>query len=269
MTDFEFHLPVGEYYLKITSKHERLHQSLVRWYQFTQNPSDIKLAAINIVITAEDYSLHPVEPVTQWEGNRCQYSGRGCKGIIEGSDPAMLWINPNVGFQYIELFFRVVTAIRIFSVGGVMLHAAGIVRDQLGYIFTGYSGAGKTTVCRLSDGCTVLNDDMVILSTNDSGWQISATPFTNPTQVRPGSGSARLHQILILKQDKNHHLEDIPNSKAVAELLTHVPVISTSSQHTSSLVNRCEDIIHKTPVKELHFLPDKGFWELLGPIDQL
>ena len=269
MTDFEFRLPVGNYYLHITTQHARLHQSLVKWYQFTQSPSEIKLAAIEIVISAEDYSLHPVEPATKWEGNRCQYSGRGCKGIVEDHDPAILWIHPNVAFQYIELFFRVVTAIRIFSLGGLMLHAAGIVRNQLGYIFTGYSGAGKTTVCRLSEGYTVLNDDMLILSLTESGWQISATPFTNPTQVRPGSGSAPLHQILFLKQDKNHHLEDVPNSKAIAELLTHVPVISTSSQHASSLVNRCEDIIRKTPVKELHFLPDKGFWELLDPIDQL
>jgi len=263
MTDYEFHLPVGEYYLQITSKHERLHQSLVRWYQFTRNPSDLKLGAIQIVMTEEDFSLYPVEPETKWEINRCQYSGRGCKGIIEDHDPAILWINPNVGFQYIELFFRVVTAIRIFSVGGVMLHAAGIVRDQLGYIFTGYSGAGKTTVCRLSEGCTVLNDDMLILSPTESGWQISATPFTNPTQVRPGSGIAPLHKILYLVQDKDHHLEDVPNSKAVAELMTHVPVMSQSPQHTSALVSRCVDIIRKTEVKELNFLPDKGFWDLL------
>lgn len=269
MTDFEFRLPVGNYYLHITTQHARLHQSLVKWYQFTRNPSDLKLGTIQIVTTEEDFSLQPIAPETKWEDNRCHYFGIGCRGIVDTTDPAILWINPFVGFQYIELFFRVVTAIRIFYIGGFMLHAAGVVRDQLGYIFTGYSGAGKTTVCRLSEGCTVLNDDMVILSPADSGWQISATPFTNPTQVRPGSGSAPLHQILFLKQDKDHHLEDILNSKAIAELLTHVPVISISSQHTSSLVNRCEDIILKTPVNELHFLPDKGFWELLDPIDQL
>ena len=263
MTDFEFPLPVGEYYLQINSQLESLHESLVRWYQFTQTPSDKKLSAIDIVVTAEDFSSHPIEPTTKWEGNRCHYVGRGCKGIVEDHDPAILWISPNTGFQYIELFFRVVTAIRIFSLGGLMLHAAGIVKDQKGYIFTGYSGAGKTTVCRLSEGCTVLNDDMVILSNSDSGWQISATPFTNPTQVCPGSGNAPLHRILFLRQALTHHLEDVPNSKAVAELLTHVPIISHSTYHVSSLTNRCVDIIQKTNVKELHFLPDRGFWDLL------
>jgi hypothetical protein len=266
MTDFDFRLPIGEYYLQISTQYERIHQSLVRWYQFARNRSNIKLGAVDIVITDEDNSYHPIDPITQWDGNDCHYFGRGCRGIIEASDPAILRIHPNVGFQNIEHFFRVVTAIRIFSLGGLLVHGAGIVKDQLGYIFTGYSGAGKTTVCRLSEGIVVLNDDMVILSPTVSGWQISATPFTNPTQVRPGSGSAPLHQILFLRQDKDHHLEDIPNSKAVAELLTHVPVISLSPQYTSSLVIRCIDIIRKTSVKELHFLPDNGFWKLLGPM---
>lgn len=263
MTDYEFYLPVGEYYLQVTTQHERLHQNLARWYQFTRNPSELKLGAINIVITEEDYSSHPEEPATQWEGNQCQYFGRGCKGIVEDYNPAILWINPSVRFQYIELFFRVVTAIRIFTVGGVMLHAAGIVRNQLGYIFTGYSGAGKTTVCKLSKEFLVLNDDMLILSPTESGWQISATPFTNPTQVCPGSGSAPLHKILYLVQDKTHHLGDVSITQAVAELLTHIPVISNSHEHTSALMNRCVDIIHKTEVKKLHFLPDNGFWKLL------
>jgi len=265
MTDFEFHLPVGDHYLLIIIEDEKLYQMVTRWYQFSPNQSVSKLAIIQILITEEDYSSHPIEPATIWESNQCHYFGRGCKGIVEDNEFAILWINPDAGFQYIELFFRVVTAIRIFSLGGLMLHAAGIVRDQLGYIFTGYSGAGKTTVCRLSDGCKVLNDDMVILCPEESGWQISATPFTNPTQVRPGSGSAPLYQILFLRQDKNHHLEDIPNSNAVAELLTHIPVISHSPQHTSLLVGRCVDIIRKMPAKELHFLPDNGFWKLLGP----
>lgn len=263
MKNFEFHLPVGEYYLQISSQYERLHQSFVRWYQFVRNQSVSRLATIHVEITTEDYSSYPIDPVTQWDGNDCHYIGRGCRGIIEASDPAILRIHPNVDFHYIEHFFRVVTSIRIFSLGGLLVHGAGIVKDQLGYIFTGYSGAGKTTVCRLSDGYTVLNDDMLILSPGESGWQISATPFTNPTQVAPGSGSAPLHKILFLRQDINHHLEDIPNSKAVAELLTHIPVISHSPLHTSSLVDRCKDIIHKTKVHELHFLPDRGFWKLL------
>lgn len=268
MTDYKFHLPVGDYHLQIRMQDERLYQRLVSWYRFTRNLSDVKLGTINIVTSEEDFSLHPIQSEIRWEGNICHYFGRCCKGTIEENDPAILFVNKNVGLQYVELFFRVVTAIRIFSDGGVLVHAAGIEKDQLGYIFTGYSGAGKTTVCRLSEDCTVLNDDMVILNPGESGWRISTTPFTNPTQVKPGAGSTPLHKILFLKQDKNHHLEDVPNPKAVAELLTHVPVISQSPQHTSSLVSRCVDIIRKTPAKELHFLPDNGFWKLLDPVNQ-
>jgi len=263
MTNFEFHLPVGDHYLQIKIQDEKVYQMVARWYQFALNQSASKLATIQILTAEDDYSSHPIQPETQWDDSCCHYIGRGCKGIVDDHDPAILWINPNAGFQYIELFFRVVTAIRIFSMGGLLVHAAGIERNQLGYIFTGYSGAGKTTVCRLSKEFNVLNDDMLILSPTESGWQISATPFTNPTQVRPGSGSAPLNKILYLVQDKNHHLEDVPDSIAIAKLLTHVPVISHSQQHSSALLSRCVEIIQKTDVKDLHFLPDGGFWEIL------
>jgi hypothetical protein len=263
MNNFEFHLPVGDHYLQIMIQDEKMYQMVARWYQFAPNQSISKLATLQILTTEDNYATHPIQPETQWDEIRCHFIGRGCKGFVDDHDPAILWINPDAGFQYIELFFRVVTAIRIFSMGGLLVHAAGIVKDELGYIFTGYSGAGKTTVCRLSDGCVVLNDDMLILSPTESGWQISATPFTNPTQVRPGSGSAPLHKILYLVQDKNHQLKDVADSIAIAKFVSHVPVISHSQQHSSALLSRCVEIIQKTDVKDLHFLPDRGFWKLL------
>ncbi len=263
MRDYTFNLPVGEFFLQINTQAERLYDSLVDWYKHATNHSDQKLGSINIVVTDEDYSAFPVQSETKWEGNRCLFSASGSKGWVEDADPIVLRINPYTSLQNVEFFLRVVTAVRIFSLGGLLVHAAGIARDGRGFLFTGYSGAGKTTVCRLSEKFTVLNDDMVVLSPAESGWQISATPFTNPTQVLPGSGTVRLHKILHLKQAKQNELIEVPNTKAVAELLTHIPVISQSPLHISTLVSRCVDIIHTTEVNELHFLPDKEFWKLL------
>ena len=263
MRDYTFNLPVGEFFLEINTQAERLHDRLVEWYKHAPNHSDQKLGSIKIVVTDDDYSANPLQSETKWDGNRCLFSASGCEGWIDLADPITLRLNPNTSLQSVEFFLRVVTAVRIFSLGGMLVHAAGIARNESGFLFTGYSGAGKTTVCRLSDEFTVLNDDMVILSPSEFGWQISATPFTNPTQVRPGSGTVKLQKILHLKQARQHELKQVSNAKAVAELLTHIPVISQSPQHVPTLINRCVKIIHTTMVQELHFLPDKEFWKLL------
>jgi hypothetical protein len=164
---------------------------------------------------------------------------------------------------YIEVFIRVVTAIRIFNQGGLLVHAAGVERKKLGYLFTGHSGAGKTTICRVSTDCRILNDDMVLLTPDGNGWLMSATPFWNPTQVLPGTGSVPLCMILQLKQAREHSVQHISHSLAIADLMTHIPVISQTPLYTPVLLQRCSEIVTKTVVRELHFLPDSGFWKLL------
>lgn len=263
MKSYTFNLPVGEYFLQVNTHHEWLYDSLVAWYKHSPNNSDRRLGSVNILVTEDDYSAFPIQPETRWEGSHCHFLAKGCDGWADTVDPITLHINQNTNLQYVEHFLRVVTAILIFSQGGLLVHAAGIARDGEGFLFTGCSGTGKTTVCRVSEEFNVLNDDLVILSPMESGWQISATPFTNPTQVHPGSGTARLHKILHLKQANQHELKEVSNAEAVAELLTHIPVISQSPQLIPSLLNRCAKIIQTTELRELYFLPNKDFWELL------
>ena len=66
-------------------------------------------------------------------------------------------------FEEVEYFLRVIYALLVFQAGGLLFHAAGIVRDGQCYLFFGHSGSGKTTVARLSSTDLVLNDDLVVL----------------------------------------------------------------------------------------------------------
>lgn len=263
MTNYSFHLPVGDYYLDILVDQFELQHRLVNWFHFVHNTSSQLLGKLSIISTSEDLTSNPQISITEWLDQTCQYSGRGCKGIVYPAEPAQLWVNPSIQMVYIEHFIRVVTAIRIFNLGGLLVHAAGLERDRLGYLFTGHSGAGKTTICRVSTDCNILNDDMVLLTPDGNGWLMSATPFWNPTQVPPGSGSVPMHMLLQLKQAREHSVQRISHSLAIADLMTHIPVISQCPLYTSPIMQRCNDIVNKSLVKELNFLPDSGFWELL------
>ncbi|MDO9087392.1 MAG: hypothetical protein Q7U53_14380 [Anaerolineaceae bacterium] len=264
MAEYSFKLPIGDYYLIINSDQQDLHQRLKQWFQFAHNTSNLQIGTISIFSTDDDFSSHSPTPTTEWQNQDCHYFARGCKGIVGANDLAILWVNFQIDLIYIELFIRVVTAIRIFNLGGLLVHAAGLERNNQGYLFTGPSGAGKTTVCRVSTDCNILNDDMVILYPGSSSWIISATPFWNPTQVPPGTGSVPLHMILHLKQAKQHKIENVSFSKAIADLLTHIPAVSQNPLHTSLLLQRCSEIVTKAVVRELQFLPDSGFWKLLN-----
>ncbi len=164
----------------------------------------------------------------------------------------------------IEYVLRTAVALLAFDAGGLLLHAAGLVRNGRGYAFFGHSGSGKTTAARVSTGARVLNDDLVVLTPIhdwDDGWRIHATPFSNPTQVLPaGPEYAPLTALLRLVQSKQVVVQAMPVAQAAAELLTSVPIIPLDPIRTPRLIDRVLSLVTAVPTARLHFLPDDSFW---------
>ncbi|HEY6262493.1 MAG TPA: hypothetical protein VIW47_12920 [Nitrospiraceae bacterium] len=83
--------------------------------------------------------------------------------------------------------------------GGMLLHAAGVVTEGDGWIFTGDSGTGKSTLARwfTGSGATVLNDERIILRKSKGQVRIWGTPWVGTDGVgRNQSGQlTRLHCI--------------------------------------------------------------------------
>src|SRR5262245_4146950 len=83
--------------------------------------------------------------------------------------------------------------------GGLLLHAAGVVTGQDGWVFTGDSGTGKSTLARwfTARGATVLNDERIILRKVEGQFRVWGTPWVGTDGVgRNQSGQlTRLHCI--------------------------------------------------------------------------
>jgi hypothetical protein len=163
----------------------------------------------------------------------------------------------------IDYFLRVVYAMLVFQAGGLLFHAAGIVRSGKAYLFFGHSGSGKTTVSRLSPKDVILNDDLVLLVPEEAAWRVYSTPFWNPTQVRPSPQTAPLKGLYRLVQDRNVYLETMSPGQAVAETFASIPVISGDPSKAVDLLLRCRQLLSVVPVYRLHFLPDDSFWKFV------
>ena len=63
--------------------------------------------------------------------------------------------------------------------GGFILHAAVAVKDGVGWVFTGRSGAGKSTISGLchAAGWRILNDDRAVLYLRDGVVRVAGTPW--------------------------------------------------------------------------------------------
>ena len=186
---------------------------------------------------------------------------RGFVDLDRGQGELVLYRNSP---EYeIENYLRALFAWLGYKSGGLILHAAGIRHYNAVYLFTGHSGSGKSTVSRLSELETVLNDDLVLLMPDEENWRVYATPFWNPGWVKLNHGSGLLQGIFRLIKDDDVAIHPMEQALAVAELISNVPVIPACESCSAGLLNRVIELTSIVDVNWLHFRKDETFWEVL------
>ena len=167
-----------------------------------------------------------------------------------------------------SVFFQILSA-ALASGGGLLVHGSGIVRNGAAYAFVGLSGAGKSTVGRLSEGA-LLADDGLILRKADGGFRVFATPFC---QQREGeawkagvaAGSAPLAGLFVLEKAGEHRLEPVPAPEAALKILQHYVHYYRilPDDAAASAFRTVEALVKSCPVKTLFFRKDAEFWDVI------
>lgn len=165
----------------------------------------------------------------------------------------------------VENYLRWMIADLALTRQGFVLHAAGLARDGEAYIFFGHSGAGKSTVCELSPGATLLSDDLVLIMREGDRFLASTTPFRGTLpQGAKEKGFYPMARAFRLHQSREVSTTPLPTGLAVAEILSCCPFISDSTKRLSGLLPLIEEFCKTVPVGELHFRKDSSFWDVIG-----
>jgi len=78
----------------------------------------------------------------------------------------------------VDCVLRVLYATILPRLGGMLVHSCGLRHAEIGVVFPGVSGAGKTTLARKApDADDVLSDELVVIRRSDDGWRVHGTPF--------------------------------------------------------------------------------------------
>ncbi len=162
-----------------------------------------------------------------------------------------------------EYGLRCLYAFMVFTSGGILVHASGIIIDQIGYLFIGKSGAGKSTIVRNSKDKEILGDDMLVVFPSGEGWHVMATPFTNPDLQGIKPKRAQLGNLNYLRKSLSTYCEEIPSSEALAELVANVPVVPSIPEFTLEVIDRCRKIVNEISCRKLYFLPDRSFLDVV------
>jgi hypothetical protein len=82
-----------------------------------------------------------------------------------------------------------------------LFHGCGVLANGKGYLFTGPSGAGKTTVARLAGTRMVLNDEAVLLRNGGGELWLGGTPLLGGINKR-ANGWYQLRTVLMLEHQQ-------------------------------------------------------------------
>ena len=139
------------------------------------------------------------------------------------------WILPGfllgqVGWSPMHLFNPIVEVCllsRLALDGGLLLHAAGVSIQDQGYIFTGASGTGKSTIAQLfaDQGALILSDERVILRRQGAGITVYGTPWVGSGQYAAQASQTLTGLYGISHGEHRHRLEPLSQTKTMSLLL--------------------------------------------------
>jgi hypothetical protein len=165
-----------------------------------------------------------------------------------------------------ENFLRVLTAYRLFDLGGAVLHGAAVAGRRGIHLFLGRSGAGKSTVSRLAQerGATVLSDDLNAMLYS-GGPVVEKLPFTGDYgDARTPGEPAPLAGLYRLEKSSADELRPLSRAEAVACLLACAPFVNADPHRRDGLLaNLLRLVPRDSAAFSLRFSLAGGFWPIL------
>jgi hypothetical protein len=182
-------------------------------------------------------------------------------------DPVSLrgWVRQAAYPYAIDSVMRIVHSLVLGQRGGFLLHSASAVRNGRAFLFSGVSGAGKTTISRLAPAdVTLLTDEISYVRRVGDRYEACGTPFAGDLGRAGENVYAPLAGLYLLAQGRHNHASPIGPADAARRLLRNILFFSDDAGRVEQLFGSACEFVSRVPVYELTFQPDEKVWDLIG-----
>jgi hypothetical protein len=174
------------------------------------------------------------------------------------------WIRQSPNPYSIDAVLRILHSLILADEGGFLLHAASVIRNHKAYLFSGVSGAGKTTIARLAPpDVTLLTDEISYIRRERDGYWACGTPFTGELQKLGENVAAPIGAIYLLAQGRENRVDAVPTADAVRALMGNILFFAEDAALVRSLFDSACECVGRIPVLRLTFLPEPSVWALI------
>jgi hypothetical protein len=138
----------------------------------------------------------------------------------------------------------------------IMVHASGINHFGQGFLFSGTSGKGKTTMAKLWDkaGAKVIHDDRLIIRKGNQG----ITMYNTPVYSNENPSEAPLKKIFLIEHGDRNVITPVSGASAVSLFLSNCIQHNWNPEIIARLMGAVSIMCSVIPVFRLSFRPDRS-----------
>lgn len=164
----------------------------------------------------------------------------------------------------IDSVLRIVHTLIQATRGGFLLHGASAIRNGRAFLFSGVSGAGKTTISRLAPpDAILLTDEISYVRCDDNGYTACGTPFAGEL-ARPGENAmAPIEHLFFLDKGQHNRIDPIAPADASRRLLRNILFFADDADLVKMVFRSAMEFLGRVPASRLTFYPDQRVWDLI------
>jgi len=204
----------------------------------------------------------------------------GSEWRIERGDFCARWdprtgtgtVRQNANPYSLDSVLRILHSLTLAERGGFLLHAASAIRDGRAYLFSGVSGAGKTTITRLAPpDVTLLTDEVSYVlpranplasaKTKATRYEAFGTPFTGELAKAGENTKAAVGTLFFLEQGLENRIDTLPPAEAVRRLMRNILFFAEDAKLVEKVLACACDFVDRVPTRRLTFYPDSRVWD--------
>jgi len=136
----------------------------------------------------------------------------------------------------------------------IMIHASGVNYRGRGYLFSGISGKGKSTMANIwkNDGAKIIHDDRLIIRRIDKEYFFFNTPVYDNDEPL----NSPLSRIYLIDHGRKNKIVPVYGATAVSMVLANCIQHNWARDIIARRVESVSAMCQNIPVAELYFKPD-------------
>ena len=197
--------------------------------------------------------------------------------ILERGDFRARWaprtgrgnVRQNANPYSLDSVLRILHSMILAERGGFLLHAASAICDGRAYLFSGVSGAGKTTMTRLAPADVILlTDEISYLRPSADGYAAFGTPFAGELAKAGENCTAPVSALFFLEKGSENRVDELSAAEAVRRLMRNILFFAEDRGLTEKLFATACDFVGRVPIRRLMFYPDTRVWDAVRNFDR-